>query len=357
MDLLKRNMGRRQFIAAGSLAIGAGMLARPSDLVFAANVPSQDAQGAKSDGTKYGRYITYAVNSEPTDRGIQMFPAVPDLPGFSTLISGRMPPPGPMPGHDAPEKHDNEIEYLIHLGNDPDDPLDLGADVDFFMGKGKWLERYAINKSTAVYLPNGMWHCPWKIKKIRTEMTWVNVRIGSGKTGGGGPPPDAQGGAPGGAQGGMPEVEGLSEAEKSKAKTSNYIFDKYLLSGVPKEMKDPKGGKWIAYTDCTKIAGGALTRIIRYNPKEAPYTIIDSQTHEYGTLFLFHSTDLKDCTDLGAEIELCMGPEKEKHTLNKSALVYVPANTVHGPIRVTNASKPFNFLEIVAGPELPGAVY
>ncbi len=46
--------------------------------------------------------------------------------------------------------------------------------------------------------------------------------------------------APGGAPGGMPEVEGLSEAEKAKAKTSNYIFDKYLLSGV-KDMKDPEG--------------------------------------------------------------------------------------------------------------------
>jgi len=297
-----------------------------------------------------------------------------DFPGFSTVIIGRMPPPGPMPGHDAPEKHSGEIEYLIHLGNNQDDPLDLGADVDFYLGKGKWLERYAINKSTAVYLADGMWHCPWKVKKIRTDMTWVNVRIGKAAQGSlpGGAPAGAQGGAPAGGQSGasavaqggtssgapaMASEEGLSEAERAKAKTSGYIFDKYLLSGVPKDMKDPNGGKWIAYTDCTKIAGGALTRIIRYNPKEAPYSIIDSQTHEYGSLFIFLGTDLKDCTNLGAEVELSIGPEKEKHTINKSAMVYVPAELKHGPFKVIKASKPFNFLEIVAGPEMPGAVY
>jgi hypothetical protein len=379
MALFTQELGRRQFISASTMALGAGMLVRSSDLLFAAEGAPQSAGNAKSDGTKYGKYIFLSENSKPTERGINMFPVIGDYPGFSTFISGRMPPPGPMPGHDAPEKHDGEVEMLIHLGNNPDDPLDLGADVDFFMGNGKWLEHYAINKSTAVYLPNGMWHCPWKVKKIRTEMTWVNVRIGSGKTGGGGPPANAQGaspggapapgaqggapggtppanvqgGAPGGAQGGMPEVEGLSEEARAKAKTSGYIFDKYLLSGAPKDMKDPKGGKWIAYTDCTKIAGGALTRIIRYLPKEAPYSIIDSQTHEYGTLFIFHGMDLKDCTNLGAEIELSIGPEKEKHILNKSGLVYVPANMAHGPFKVTKANKPFNFLEIVAGPELP----
>jgi hypothetical protein len=370
MNPFHQEIGRRKFLSTSSMVFGAGMLARPSGHVFAANTPSQAAVGTKSNATKYGKYIVLSQNPAPNERGIEMFPMTGDLPGFSTIIIGRMPPPGPMPGHDAPEKHDGEVEFLIHLGNNPDDPLDLGADVDFFLGKGKWLEHYALNKSTAVYLPDGQWHCPWKVKKIRTAMSWVNVRIGkssqSGMPGGaqagppGAAPRGAQGGAPAaapGPQSGMPEVEALSEAERAKAKTSGYIFNKYLLSGAPKDMKDPKGGKWIAYTDCTKIAGGVLTRIIRYNPKEAPYSIIDSQTHEYASLMLFLGTDLKDCTDLGAEVELSIGPEKEKHTINKSAYLYVPASTVHGPFKVTKANKPFNFLEIVAGPELPVAVY
>jgi hypothetical protein len=122
-------------------------------------------------------------------------------------------------------------------------------------------------------------------------------------------------------------------------------------------MKDPVGGKWIAYVDSTTIDGGALTRIIRYRPEKAPYNIIDRQTHEYGTLFFFLGIDNDDCTNLGAEVELLIGPEKERHVINKSAIVYVPKETAHGPFRVTKANGQFNFLEIVAGPELPGAVY
>ena len=373
MDLFKRNIGRRQFISASSMVLGASMIARPS-LLFAANGPSQAQGAASSDGTKYGKNFVFAVKSEPTERGIQMFPMGSGITteGFSGIIIGRMPPPGPMPSHDSYEKHDGEIEYLIHLGNNPDDPLDLGAEADFYMARGEWREKYEITRSTAVYLPDGMWHCPWKIKKIDTEMTWVNVRIGESSGGGmpGGAPPGAGGGAPGGpgGEGGAPggpggggadpmmSQEALSEEELAKAKTSNYLFDRYMLSGV-KDMPDPEGGKWIAYTDCTKIAGGALTRIIRYNPEKAPYSIINGQTHEYPSLFIFLGTDLKDCTDLGAEIELSIGPEKEKHKINKTCYLYVPAETAHGPFKVTKASKPFNFLEIVAGPELPGAVY
>jgi hypothetical protein len=369
MDMLKKNIGRRQFISLGSMALGAGMIARPAGRLFAAEGAPAPVKAAAGDGTKYGEYITLAVNAEPTERGIQMFPVGGSYPGFSSIIAGRMLPPGPMPSHDAPEKHDGEIEYLIHIGNDPDDPLELGADVDFFMGKGKWLEKYELTNTTAVYLPDGLWHCPWKVKKIRTPMNWVNVRVGDASSGAippgmppgaeGGVPGDMPGGAPGGAPGGgMPfgDLTPLSEEAQAAAKTSNYVFDKYLLSGVPKDMQDPVGGKWIAYTDCTKIAGGALTRIIRYRPEKAPYNIIDRQTHEYGSIFFFLGTDHEDCSKLGAKVELLIGPEKERHVIDKSAMVYVPKETAHGPFKVLDADGQFNFIEIVAGPELPGAV-
>jgi hypothetical protein len=333
------------------MAVGASLLVRPSDLLFAAGSPADATGSGESDGTRYGKYIHLMQNSAPTERGIMMyFMMGGDLPGFSTVIIGRMPPPGPMPGHDAPEKHDGEMEYLIHLGNNPNDPFDLGADVDFFLGKGKWQEHYELTKTTAVYLPNGMWHCPWKVKKIRTAMNWVNLRVGKSSQSG------MSGAAPGGVPAAGAEVEAESQEERSKAKTSGYIFDKYLLSGVPKDMKNPEGGRWIAYSDCTRIDGGALTRIIRYMPDEAPYPVIGSQTHEYASMFIFLGTDLNDCTNLGAEVELLIGPEKERHTINRSAFVYLPADMAYGPFKVTKATEPFNFLEVVAGPELPGAV-
>jgi hypothetical protein len=352
MGILTSNLERRQFLTLSSMALGATVLPG-SPTPLHAQAISSDASPSATDGTKYGKYIRLAENGAPTERGQFLFPIYTELPGFSIAIIGRMLPPGPMPGHDAPEKHEDEIELLIHLGNNPTDPLDLGADVDFFLGQGPWQEHYTLNRTTAVYLPHGMWHCPWKVQKVRTDVNWVNLRIGKNGQGIPGMPP-------GGAASGAPPAsdEGAeSHQERAKAKTTGTIFNKYLLSGAPKNLKDPEGGRWIVYSDCTMIDSGLLMRIIRYSPDRAPYQVIDAQAHEYPTMLLFLGTDLKDCTDLGAEVELFMGPEKEKHVINKSAMVYVPAGTVHGPFKVTKATKPFTFLEVVAGPELPGAVY
>ncbi len=362
MNFLKQNIGRRQFVSTGSMVLGAALLAKPSGLLLAAETSSQVPAVPKPDGTKYGKYITLSQKYELTERGLSIFPMGGDFEGFSTVIIGRLPPPGPYPTHEAPEKHDGEIELLIHLGNNQEDPMELGGEMDFFLGKGKWLERQDFKRSTVVYVPNGQWHCPWKVKTVREAMTFMSIRIGKSAEGGmpgipGGMPGGAPSGDRGGAPGGFSSGETLSQEARAKAKTSGRIFDKYLLSGVSKDMKDPEGGKWIAYTDCTKIDSSLLIRTIRYRPDKAPYSVINMQTHEYGTLFMFLGIDLNDPTYLGAEVELSFGPEKEKHIINKSALIYVPAKLEHGSFKVTKASKPFNFLEIVAGPELPGAVY
>lgn len=369
MDILNRKLGRRQFISGSSMVLGAGMLAKPSSrLLFAAEgAPPgggpMDQSPPKTDGTgKYGKYIMLSEKTEYGERGAMMVGINKNTLSESnmTAITGRMPPPGPMPSHDAGgETHENP-EFLIHLGNNPDDPLDLGAEVDLYLGYGKWLEKYTFNRSTAVYLPTNFYHTPWKVKKIWREMTWVNVQTGvTGAGFGGAPgaaPGDAPGAAPGSAPATMPQMQALSEEEKAKAKTTGYVFADYMRSGVGPGFTNPKGGEWIAYLDCTIVAEAPLTRIIRYNPEEAPYTVIDTQTHKYESFLILYGIDLDDFTDLGADVEIYMGPEKEKHTFSTSAIVYVPARTVHGPLIVKKARKPFNFLEIVGGPELPGVI-
>lgn len=349
MKIINDNIGRRQFISLSSMAIGAGILAKPSMLLAAEGAPQgQPPQGgggpmgmgtqAADDGTRYGKYITLSQKSGPNERGsipivATMGDAIPEC--DSMALIGRMPAQSSPTGHDTWERHEAP-EYLIHLGNDPDDPMDLGADAEIYLGKGKWREKYSFNKSTAVYLPVGLPHCPWYVRNLRKNMTFVNLMVGMKWWG-----DNDQ------------STEVLSKEELAKAKTSGYMFDKYMLSGVGKDMEDPEGGKWIAYTDCTKIASAPLTRIIRYNPKDAPYTILDAQTHEYATFLIFLGMDEDDASILGAEVELYMGEEKEMHAFNKSALVWVPPGLKHGPLKVTKATKPFNFLEVVLGPELP----
>jgi hypothetical protein len=109
---------------------------------------------AADDGTKYGKYVVLARKNEATERGIPvvatMGGTIPDC--DSMCLSGRMPPPGPMPGHDTWEKH-AVPEYLIHLGSDPDDPMDLGADVELYLGRGNLRESMNSTKPQPCICP------------------------------------------------------------------------------------------------------------------------------------------------------------------------------------------------------------
>jgi len=55
--------------------------------------------------------------------------------------------------------------------------------------------------------------------------------------------------------------------------------------------------------------------------------------------------------ELGAEFEVCMGPEMEKHVVNKPALIFVPGNFIHCPFRVTRVSRPFIFIQAQYAPK------
>jgi hypothetical protein len=56
-------------------------------------------------------------------------------------------------------------------------------------------------------------------------------------------------------------------------------------------------------------------------------------------------TDPDHPQELGAEYEIFMGPEMERHVVNKPSLVYIPGNFIHCPFRVTKVSRPFIFIE------------
>jgi hypothetical protein len=64
-------------------------------------------------------------------------------------------------------------------------------------------------------------------------------------------------------------------------------------------------------------------------------------THKFPEVFMHLGTDPDNPMELGAEIEMFMGPEKERHVFTKSTIICLPANFVHGPWRVLKVNRPF----------------
>ena len=86
-------------------------------------------------------------------------------------------PENPFPlniGH-PPHIH-KDAELLFHIGTDPKNPMDLGADVELYMGEE--MERYVINKTCVVFIPPGLIHCPWK--PMVTHKPWIFIEVNQG---------------------------------------------------------------------------------------------------------------------------------------------------------------------------------
>ena len=62
---------------------------------------------------------------------------------------------------DRPHVHETD-EILGFFGNDPADPYDLGGEVEI------WLEdeKHVITKTTMIFVPAGMVHCPLVINRV-----------------------------------------------------------------------------------------------------------------------------------------------------------------------------------------------
>jgi len=54
---------------------------------------------------------------------------------------------------------------------------------------------------------------------------------------------------------------------------------------------------------------------------------------------------------LGAEFELFMGPEMEKHVVRTPSLVFIPGGLIHCPFRVTKVTRPFIFIDMQYSPK------
>jgi len=67
----------------------------------------------------------------------------------------------------------------------------------------------------------------------------------------------------------------------------------------------------------------------------------DAQMHPYDTCLAFAGLEPKDPNYLGAEIEISLGKEFEKHVIDVPSFVCIPKNLPYGPIATKKVEKPF----------------
>jgi hypothetical protein len=74
-------------------------------------------------------------------------------------------------GH-PPHMH-KSAELLFHIGTNPRNPSDLGAEIEFSIGEE--MEKHIITKTTVVYIPPNVVHAPWRPLRIDRPFIFLEV--------------------------------------------------------------------------------------------------------------------------------------------------------------------------------------
>lgn len=69
-------------------------------------------------------------------------------------------------------------------------------------------------------------------------------------------------------------------------------------------------------------------------------------THDFDQLMFWFGGDTGDMGELGAEVELFLGPEPEKHMITSSTAVFIPKGFPHFPANINRMDKRFLFMMV-----------
>jgi quercetin dioxygenase-like cupin family protein len=138
----------------------------------------------KAANIDYERYVIRSPLGElgdPTTKGRQypsmtymsrlQIPEVNYYIEFSWLYA--MPEPNP---HIMEHVHENYDEIVLHIGGDPQNPEDLGAEIEFCVGG----QPLTFNTNTALFLPRGVKHGPLTWKEFRKPHLEMAIMLGAG---------------------------------------------------------------------------------------------------------------------------------------------------------------------------------
>ncbi len=124
-------------------------------------------------------------------------------------------------------------------------------------------------------------------------------------------------------------------------------------------MAESKYGKYFTTDLCTQghdaprigfnSFAGAGMRFV-YNCIATPFLIeAECHKHPYEQLLIFIGGNPLDVTDFGAEVELSLGEECEKHVITQTTIVYVPSGMYHCPLHFKKVDKPVIFINVHPG--------
>jgi hypothetical protein len=265
-----------------------------------------DKSSGKTKGTGNADYLTW--------------PKGKDMEGINLNFAwGYFSKAGVWGGNEGAHSHPAG-EVLIFTGLDYNHPGELGAEIEIEMGTEG--EKHVFNTPTIVTAPAGFPHTPLTTKKASKPFGFLAISL---------------------------NTEYKTKTLPAKDRKPAAAEEKYGNLFKKMEMRDLK-----------RKTGGNADFIAAWNGKDkegfelnftwAFHTGLgawhggkDPHTHPKDEALLFVGLDPERPDYLGAEIEIAMGKEQEKHVFDYPAVIIAPAGFVHCPLVTRKVEKPYAF--------------
>jgi hypothetical protein len=234
----------------------------------------------------------------------------------------------------SPHVHDFD-QVMLWLGGDTDDMGELGAEVELCLGAEG--EKHMITTTTAVAVPRGMPHFPANITRMDKRFIFLTVSCA----------PDYK--------------ETVLRADKK-------IFEKEPALMFSAKYRDNiiniafmRKGAWSYGPKNRDDSGGSLAfirgregmfdfLIMCESIKKAPYRFGPEpdkpHVHPRPEILFFIGTDLNDLSRLGAQAEICLGKEMERHLIDAPTAVVIPGGLAHNPLVITRIDRPMILIDV-----------
>ena len=232
--------------------------------------------------------------------------------------------------------HDHDFdEVLGFFGTNPEDPYDLGAEIEFWLGE----EKNILTKTCLIFVPKGLTHCPLKVLGVNTPVFHFSSHGGKMYT----------------EEGDGEQRQEIGSSVSQKVSQDGTKYGKYIVTELNKNIVEApwsppmqpvaqgQTGR-VLYLDDETVPGAFYVETVWIYPRKESSNKRGAQahTHDYDEVLAFFSGLPDDPHHLGAEAEFWI--EDEKYTITKSCLVFVPKGIQHAPLYFNRVERPvFHF--------------
>jgi hypothetical protein len=210
-------------------------------------------------------------------------------------------------------------EYVCFTSSNVLDMNDFQAEAEVWLGK----EKHIITEPTIVYIPRGFVHSPVKITSLVKPISFFKICLS---------PKYSRDTAKSG--------DGKYKIRKPSIKTRTFEVRYY----IDKDLKGKEEKHIQESTYSAKDAGGGRLTINWYAVKE-PFVMYESpHSNDYDEYEFFLGGDSMNVREFDAEVDLRLGEEAEKHTIDSTSMVHIRKGLIRHQIEFRRVDKPIMFI-------------